>query len=106
MPQLTTAEVHTIPIDSTGEFWFKVYGEDKISFLLDGDNTADYALDVGVDDDTPTTDNWFNAKDSFSATDTIRQVYDHPETWIRLRVTAASATAGDEARVAVSGTAQ
>jgi hypothetical protein len=87
----------TVPIDSTGTvFEESVEIAKLVSLNIQGDSTADYALDV-----SPEGDNFFNGEANFSGTD-IRATFQLTDRVVRVRVTAAG-NAGDEATITLQG---
>ena len=89
------ATTDTVDISATGTVLVvEVIGDCLVSVNIDGDATADYALDVSADRNT-----WFEAEETYSGTD-IRDTFRVGDRYLRLRVTT-SASAGDEARLTV-----
>lgn len=86
-----------LDISSTGEI-FRTTIEDSrlISINIEGDATADYALDVSPDNDT-----YFDAEETYSGTD-IRDAFEITDRYVRIRVTSA-AGANDTATVTIQG---
>jgi hypothetical protein len=87
----------TVPIDATGV----VFTADLEVFTLaslniEGDSTADYALDV-----SPTGDTYFEGEETYSGTD-IRDTFEITDRNIRVRVTS-TGNANDEATITVQG---
>jgi hypothetical protein len=89
------ATTETADISSTGTLLVvEVIGDCLVSVNIDGDETADYALDVSADNN-----NWFEAEETYSGTD-IRDTFRVGDRYLRLRVTT-SASANDDARLTV-----
>ena len=85
----------TVSIASTGTvFEQAVLGDALVSVNIEGDATADYALDV-----SPDGDNWIENEETYSGTD-IRDTFRFGDRHLRIRVTSA-AGAGDEATITI-----
>jgi len=86
-----------LDISSTGEI-FRATIEDSrlISINIEGDATADYALDVSPDNDT-----YFDAEETYSGTD-IRDAFEITDRYLKIRVTSA-AGGSDTADVTIQG---
>lgn len=103
--QLETDTVHTIAIDATERFYFRVNGEKTVNVNLDGEDTFDYEIDVTVDDANGDPDTWFDVASDTGA-DTIRGQYTITEDWVALNISTAAATGGTTADICVSGSSQ
>jgi len=89
--------INSAPIDQTGEVATVSIGDSlMMSLNINGDNTADYALDVSSNGDT-----WFDAEETYTGTD-IRDAFDITDRYVRLRVTSA-ATADSTADITIQG---
>jgi hypothetical protein len=87
----------TVPIDTTDVvFQESVEIAKLVSLNIQGDSTADYALDV-----SPEGDNFFNGEANLSGTD-IRATFQLTDRVIRVRVTSAG-NSGDEAKITLQG---
>jgi hypothetical protein len=87
----------TVPIDSTGAvFQESVEIAKLVSLNIQGDSTAEYALDV-----SPTGEDFFADEANFSGDD-IRATFQLTDRVVRIRVTAAG-NAGDEATITLQG---
>jgi len=85
----------TVSIDSTGEVLEVDTGGDKaVAVNIEGDATADYALDVGPDGSV-----YFDNEETYSGT-SISDTFRLPDRYLRLRVTTA-ASSTDEATITV-----
>jgi len=86
-----------LDISGTGEI-IRVTIEDSrlISINIEGDATADYALDVSPDNDT-----YFDAEETYSGTD-IRDAFEITDRYLKIRVTSA-ASSNDTADVTIQG---
>lgn len=88
----------TVPIDSTGEVArFSV--AELVGFNIDGDASASYAVDVGVETDSGF--HWFQDQATYSSTTAVSDSWKQAEPMLRIRVTTA-ASSGNEARVLVA----
>lgn len=86
-----------LDISATGEiFRATILNSRLVSINIDGDASADYALDVSPDNDT-----YFDAEETYSGTD-IRDVFEITDRYLKIRVTTA-AGGGDTADVTVQG---
>lgn len=99
--------VETVPIDATGEVLrFEASGVydsvKRVDLNLDGGESADYAVDVGVDANDDGTITWFDEHSTHTGVTSVRDGWDQTEPWLRIRVTTASATSGMEATVFLS----
>jgi hypothetical protein len=85
----------TVSIENTGTIVEQaVLGDALVSINIEGDATADYALDVSHDGDT-----WIENEETYSGTD-IRDAFRFGDRHLRIRVTSA-AGGGDEATITI-----
>lgn len=96
----------SIPIGATGEVLrYNAIGKydaaKRLGFHLDGDEAADYSIDVGVDANGDGTVKWFDDYATYSSKSSIHDGWDWSEQWLRIRVTTA-ASSGSEATVYLS----
>lgn len=95
-----TNRVLTVDITQTGEVAaYDVRGSgprraNLVALYMDADEAIDVAVDFGADDADGNVV-WFDHVDHvYSATDTIRDSWEQPEDYVRVRITAAG-TAGE-----------
>lgn len=102
MPELEVNEAHTVSIDATGEVATfdteESRAHDKtIGLNIDGDDTADYEIDIGGPDGSGGI-TWFTGEVTYSSTAEVRDGWQQAERYVRIRVTTA-ASAGSEATI-------
>lgn len=84
------------PIDTTGVIVeAEIPGDALVSLNVEGTVATDYQLDVSADGET-----WFEAEATYTGTDSVSDVFELGDRYLRLRVTSAAAT-GETADVTV-----
>ena len=92
MTERTTNTAHTVPIDEQGEiarFQIVRSGISRrkvVSLNIDGEATADYAVDVGGEDANGDI-NWFDNEETYDDTDDVSDAWVQSDQWLRIRVT-------------------
>lgn len=108
MPELSPNEIHTVPIDSTGEIATIEATESRahdatVGINIEGDAAASYEVYVGGDDGAGGI-KWFDggaAEATYTDSQYVSDGWRQSEQYIRVDVTTAAA-AGNEARLYIA----